>query len=187
MPLHVSPSNSKLGSIPSVSFPTKLCSVQCSYCYARTLEKRWPSTRKCWEENAAYFDTHSKQEVALNIALQLKGVKYFRWLVSGEFYDQHVFETAVFLAELLPQVTFMAYTKMLWTGAILRPSNFKLLYSLSKVYEDYSYPSDPPLGFDGVSVIHKTRTTCSHQISGTRCQDCLSCYRGESVILRLHK
>ena len=192
--LSVSPENSKLGKIPSVSFPTQLCPVQCDYCYARNIERRYPSTARAWAGNSWYFRETPEAEIVECIRHEIAGAGLFRWLVGGEFSDKS-FEVARWLAAEMPGTTFMAYTKRGELGAIPRPKNLVLLYSWLDVMDkgpgdDYTIVLETyarGCGFDGCSIISRVGTTCKHQLVGMPCAECQSCYRGESLIIRLHK
>jgi len=188
--LSVSPENSKLGRIPSISFPTRECPTQCDYCYARNIERRYPTVRRAWDGNAWWFATTPEAVIVETIRHEIAGTQLFRWLVGGEFSDK-AHAVAVWLAAETPGTTFMSYTKRKELGAMPRPDNLVLLYSYSDVETDpyrleEANASAQEWGFEGASMIFHKYTTCKHQLTGMTCAECQTCYRGVSMGIRLH-
>jgi hypothetical protein len=191
--LSISPDNTKLGRIPSISFSTSGCPLQCDYCYARNIERRYPTVARAWAGNAWYFREHPEAEIVETIQHEIAGARLFRWLVGGEFSDKS-FEIARWLAAEMPAIQFMSYTKRAELGKIPRPPNFVLLLSWYDILEATTINAfvraiddlARDYGFDGSSIITPKLTTCKHQLVGMTCAECQTCFRGESLIIRLH-
>jgi hypothetical protein len=181
--------------VPSISFPTRECPAQCDYCYARNIERRYPTVARAWGGNSWFFREHPEAEIVETIRHEIAGAGLFRWLVGGEFSDK-AYEIARWLAAEMPATLFMSYTKRLELGAISRPSNLVLLYSWPDIL-DAATTTNPFVraiddlardrGFDGSSIITPELTTCKHQLTGMTCAECQTCFRGESLIIRLHR
>jgi len=189
--LSVSPGNSKLGRIPSISFPTRECPTQCDYCYARNIERRYPTVARAWAGNAWYFREHPEAEIVETIRHEIAGAGLFRWLVGGEF-SNRAFVVAQQLAFEMHNTLFMSYTKRKELGALPRPDNLVLLYSYPYIETDpccleEADASAREWGFDGASMIFYEYTNCKHQLLGITCAECQECFHRRSLAIRLHK
>jgi len=135
-----SKSNSKMGDVPSVSTLALLtcpgiCKNTCGAgaCYAIGLT-RFTTTLQAYARNTA-IALYRPAEYFKQIDKFVKGVRFFRWHVSGDIINKAYFENMVEIARNNPHCIFLAYTKRFYVvnnylnaGGSL-PKNFKLLFS----------------------------------------------------------
>lgn len=132
--INISPGNSKLGSIPSVSLiPGKDCG-NCGHCfsgcYARKIANLRPKVLRAWARNSilarndrgAYFGQ-------LNLWLNLHQPKFFRFHVGGDIPDQDYLDRMILLARECPSTRFLAFTKMFHLSYRSLPPNLKIRFS----------------------------------------------------------
>lgn len=116
MLLHISKGNSKLGDVPSLSFPpwvTCAEGVPCrKLCYAyrisrirKTLQAAWQRNLTLWNEDKQGF------EEQLTFFLSQTPARYFRWFVAGDIPDKKFMLLMARAAFAFPDIKFMAYTK----------------------------------------------------------------------------
>ena len=140
MHVHIAPGNDKLGGIPNVSLtPGEACGrgVPChKRCYAMKFLYR-KEVRKAWQENyllAAqdhrnYFTQIYEYLYKCFVKLQRKPA-FFRWHVGGDFLDQNYLDCVVSLAERLPTVKFLAFTKRHDLDYRALPVNLTVVFSM---------------------------------------------------------
>lgn len=113
----VSPGNDKIGSIPNVSLlPVVTCDCRfpCAkrhQCYAWRFSKR-PHTQAAWKHNTQNVKKDIKK-FFFNLYLQLSAEepRRFRWHVGGDCPSLEYVREVFNLAELLPSIRFLIYTK----------------------------------------------------------------------------
>ena len=111
----ISPGNTKLGNIPSISLPKeKTCNPELpcyKYCYTNKLA-RYPSVGKAYLKNWNIYGNNGQEYFKqLNEYIGKNNPKYFRYHVSGDIVDYAYFKSIVFLAESYPKTSFLLYTK----------------------------------------------------------------------------
>jgi hypothetical protein len=138
--ISISKGNSKIGKTANISLPpvtTCRKAVPCaSKCYAKKAYRMYPSTRKAWDGNLAFYKQYGavffgKIHGFLNT---YKG-RFFRWHVSGDIVDANYFAGMVTIAEMHPKIAFLAFTKkyeivneFVRKGGKI-PRNFKVIFS----------------------------------------------------------
>lgn len=134
----ISPGNSKLGAIPSVSLPAcTTCNPNApcfKECYAVKIARIYKTVTMAYDRNlnilkndpAAYW---------LQVRAAATMTKYFRYHVSGDIPDMEYFNNMVTLANDLPGTIFLAFTKQydiineyLNNGGVI-PENLKIIFS----------------------------------------------------------
>lgn len=135
--ISVSPGNTKMGAIPSVSLPPVVtCPAGCpcaKKCYAAKLCRLRPSVRDAYARNlaayredpAGYFDQVKAAAIT---------TRFFRWHVSGDIPNMEYLKSMVQTARDLPGTQFLAFTKQyalvndfLYCEDL--PRNFHLIFS----------------------------------------------------------
>lgn len=114
MNVKISPGNSKLGAIPSISLPAGLtCRNDCgcgNKCYAKRLERMRPSVRQAYQHNYELLNRDSDtywREVEASIMMS----RFFRFHVSGDIPDNVYFAHMVEIAERNQHCEILCFTK----------------------------------------------------------------------------
>jgi len=135
--VRLSPGNSKMGSIPSVSLPAlKTCRVcGCNKeCYALKLERLRKNVRAAYQANLDLLNSDSEtywREVKGAIMM----ARYFRFHVSGDIPDAEYFENMVRVAADCPHCEILCFTKKFniineWIAKGNQlPSNLHIIFS----------------------------------------------------------
>lgn len=115
MPLHISRSNSKLGSqIPSVNLPAgSTCrpDAPCrAKCYALKGRFRFRNVRNAAVDNLTLWNT-LPDVYEINIICGIYGSKYFRWHSSGDIPDAAYLDMMFRVARKLPDTKFLCFSK----------------------------------------------------------------------------
>lgn len=137
MRVSISPGNSKLGGVPSVSLPPGIscpAGVSClKSCYARKhCYERFRTVRQAWDNNWNILQA-DKSEYFNQICQFLKRKKptFFRWHVGGDITNQEYFDMMLLTAVITPYTKHLAYTAngeiVLWNRM---PENFTLRRSV---------------------------------------------------------
>jgi hypothetical protein len=92
MPIHISKGNSKIGNIPSLSFPphdTCAADVPCRrLCYAWRVSRTRPTVRAAWQRNLDLWNADPLQfRKEFREALVETPARYFRYFVAGDIPD----------------------------------------------------------------------------------------------------
>jgi hypothetical protein len=114
--LHISKGNSKIGGVPSISFPPHVtCApgVPCrKLCYAYRLSRIRKSVQAAWNRNLVLWNEDKKGfERQLTVFLETTLSRYFRWFVAGDIPDKAFLALMARAAFAFPEIKFMAYTK----------------------------------------------------------------------------
>lgn len=137
MHVSISPSNSKMGSVPSVSLPSVLTCRSCdcqTKCYAKKLERLRPNVRKAYQRNLDILNNDPVQywrEVEAAIMCS----RFFRFHVSGDIPDGSYFANMVAVAKRNAHCQILCFTKKfeLVNQSILDgikpPENLHLIFS----------------------------------------------------------
>lgn len=115
--IHVSKGNSKMGNIPSISFPPIITCNNCagctkSGCYAVKAYRQYPNVRTALDDNLSLW--HNSPDVyfqQLFVWLKKHTPTYFRFNVSGDIPDEHYVTLMYAMAYNFPKTKFLAYTK----------------------------------------------------------------------------
>lgn len=199
--IKISPNNTKLGNIPSFSFPSITscpgATTECkAICYAHKIERIYKNAAKAYESNLqATVEVTFKESLLENvkkITSKKNATKVFRWNVSGDIPNIDVLYQMKEVMEQLPDVTFYAYTRN-WALSDWQPhlskvkelSNFTLFASIddehirNNVLPDATYRI-AYVGFKSLSDIArltgKKLITCSNQLKGILCDKCKYCF-----------
>ena len=191
MRISISPGNTKMGAIPSISLPpiVSCCSdVPCTkQCYARKAYRQYTNTRRAYDRNLHIlqndrFDFFNQ----LNKWLDSHIPEYFRFHVSGDFIDaNHLFE-AIKTAARFSTIKFLAFTKnheILPTMTSLIPSNFTVMASMWPLW------GTRPTGYRAAWVQDGTedRIPSTALECPGNCENCVECWSGDTdVWFKLH-
>ena len=198
--LKVSPGNSKMGAVPSVSLPAgETCRPDCACyakCYARKLERLRPSVRNAYRSNLELLrndpDTYWR-EVEASVMMS----RFFRFHVSGDIPNPLYLRKIVEIAKRNPQCQILCFTKRyqfvkdyLESGHFI-PLNMHLILSGWR-----GLPMDNPYGLPEAHVAYKDGTTTARPDAkpcGGNCTECAStdcgCWtlkNGEQVVFHEH-
>lgn len=196
----ISPGNSKLGSIPSVSLPAGFtCRKDCDCfkkCYAQKLERLRPSVRSAYLHNFTVLQDSPEiywREVEASIMMS----RFFRFHVSGDIPDNVYFAHMIEIADRNPHCELLCFTKRYdivnehldFGGKI--PNNLHIIFSGWVGLE-----MDNPHLLPEAHVRYKDGTTTAKPEAkecGGNCTDCLltegGCWSlepGEQVVFNEH-
>lgn len=131
----ISDGNSKLGNIPNVSMvPGKDCG-NCSYCakgcYAMKAYRMYKATKAAWESNSD-LARNRRQEFFEGIIefLEKKRPEFFRWHVAGDILDQAYLDDMIWVAKVIPDTKYLAFTKMHHLDFSMLPGNLVVVASM---------------------------------------------------------
>ena len=175
--ISISSGNTKMGAIRSFSLPPiQTCPKNCpcaAKCYAAKICRLRPSVRNAYQRNFEALQ-NDPQSVFEQLDREMKMQRYFRFHVSGDFYNYEYFSSVVELVRQNPSCNVLAFTKQFeivneWMekhGAL--PQNFKLIFSEWGNME-VNNPNDLPQS----AVIFKgTEADHSWKICGGNCFEC---------------
>lgn len=111
----ISQGNTKLGSIPNFSLPAGITcnpNAPCAKkgCYALKGTFKFSTVQNRYRENYYSYITNPKQ-AENDLLRQLPGYGYFRLHVSGDFIDEKYLEMWISIANKLPGLKILAFTK----------------------------------------------------------------------------
>ena len=112
--ISISPGNSKMGVIPSVSLPPiKTCPAGCpcaKKCYAAKLCRIRKNVREAYERNlAAWNEDPAAYEMQVKAAACT--TRFFRWHVAGDIPSMEYLQMVFRIARDLPGTEFLMFTK----------------------------------------------------------------------------
>jgi len=186
---HISDGNMKLGALPSFSISTEACDLipgpeaqGCkAHCYAKKLERIYPSARARYKTNFAdsqlpTFVSTMNTEIKAHKKLQKIGI--MRVHVAGDFYSQKYVDDWMEIARANPNVSFYAYTKAFNLDFSARPDNFVM-----KLSDDKNLWPNEHSRFDGVARVYEPDQPCpkgfvpcgSQRVKGMTCAQCRLC------------
>lgn len=175
--ISISPGNSKMGGIPSVSLPPIITcpnGVPCAKkCYAAKMCRIYPTVKKAYQNNLdilnddwAGFWEQVRRAVAVN--------RFFRFHVSGDIPNAAYFKEMCITAKKCPGTQILAFTKRYSVvnhyvdifGNL--PENLKIIFS-----EWGDQKPDNPHNLPTAAVIFKGSEPAENwKICGGNCQDC---------------
>jgi len=201
MTVKISPGNSKLGSIPSVSLPSGMtCVSDCecnTKCYARRLERLRPAVKSAYEHNYKVLCEDPEtywREVEASIMMS----RFFRFHVSGDIPNIEYIEKMVEVAKRNRHCDILCFTKKYEivnryisntyfnsiTGTSIRPQLFNMqmiaeeivpsnLHIILSVWRNF--PIQNPYSFPEAHVRYRDGTTTAadnaQECSGN-CSEC---------------
>jgi hypothetical protein len=192
----ISEGNSKMGKVFSFSVtPVITCAedVPCKKeCYACKLCRIYPSVRRSYADNLNAIHNAPADIVAAAIVdvIKRRGVKLFRFNVSGDFgrdgnFDRAYFAMACRIAAACPDTRFLAFTKVFDAFGMDRPANFNLVASVWNDYAPADIESIPTAHYcDGSRPMPAGAMECDGG-----CETCGKCFllkRGEKVFFKKH-
>ena len=173
----VSPGNSKMGAIPSVSLPARTTcnpAAPCfSKCYAAKLERLRPNVRAAYAENIKVY-TENPAAYWLQVKAAACTSLYFRFHVCGDIPNPAYFRGMIQTAQELPQTHFLAFTKQYHIinqyindgGSI--PANLKIIFSNWGAWK-----CENPHGLPVAEIIFKGSEPAENwKICGGNCTAC---------------
>lgn len=152
MKVTVSPGNTKLGAIPSVSLPAvETCprDAPCyNTCYANKLMKLRKTVRDSYDRNLDCL-RNTPRDYWRQVEGAIMMNRYFRFHVSGDIVDEDYFTHMIAVASRNPECEILCFTKKydivnnwLWGGHNI-PGNLHIIFSVWRDYECYN-PFDLP-------------------------------------------
>lgn len=200
MQVKISPGNSKMGSIPSVSLPagpTCRSDCECSKkCYALRLERLRPSVRAAYRNNYELLQSDPTtywREVEASVMMS----RFFRFHVSGDIPDQDYLVHMVQLAERNPHCEILCFTKkysivngFLYCGGKF-PKNLHLILSAwrgTEMENPFGLPEAHVLYRDGTTTAGDNPVQCNGNCAECARTDggCWSLSPGQQVLFREH-
>lgn len=197
--IKISPGNSKLGSIPSVSLPAvetcRPCECQ-KKCYARRLENLRPNVHNAYQKNLEVLSTDPQtywREVEATIMLS----RFFRFHVSGDIPDKQYFANMVEIAKRNSHCQILCFTKKYeivneyLTGCCSIPDNLHIIFSAwvgLELVNPFSLPTAHVRFRDGTSTASEHAVECNGNCSDCAVTDggCWSLKSGEEVVFHEH-
>lgn len=195
----ISPGNTKLGAIPSVSLPAvKTCrACDCNKkCYAKKLERIRKSVRDAYQHNLDVL-TYNKDTYWREVEAAVMLSRFFRFHVSGDIPDRDYLEHMVEVAKRNPHCEILCFTKKyelvneyldMWS---FFPDNLHMILSGWT-----GLPMVNPHGLPEAHVIFKDGSTTARQDAipcNGNCSDCAmtdggcwSLKKGEQVVFHEH-
>lgn len=195
----ISPGNSKLGSIPSVSLPSVITCIQCgcqAKCYAKRIENLRPNVAKAYAANYEILTTKPDiywREVEASIMMS----RFFRFHVSGDIVDNVYLAHMIEIAERNPHCEILCFTKKYeivnqhldFGGTI--PKNLHIILSAwvgLEMVNPFSLPEAHVRYRDGTTTARDDAKECSGNCSECAITDggCWSLKNGEQVVFNEH-
>ena len=174
--ISISPGNSKMGYIPSVSLPPVItCANGCTCakkCYAAKLCRIRPSVRNAYQRNLDILES-DPASYWIQVKAAAMVTRYFRFHVSGDIPNMEYMREMIQLARDLPGTKFLCFTKKYnlvneyMSGGTI-PENMQLIFSAWD-----GMHMDNPHNFPVANVIFKgTEPAESWKICGGNCMEC---------------
>lgn len=200
MDVSISPGNSKMGTIKSVSLPSVVTcrgDAPCfKRCYARRYERRRPTVRQAYERNWELLrrdpDTFWRQ-----VEGAIMTSRFFRFHVSGDIPDIYYLARMAEIAKRQPHCEILCFTKkydvvneFLDGGGVLQ-KNLHIIFSSWQ-----GLPMDNPHGLPEAHVRYRDGSTTAHEgarFCGGNCTKCAAagegCWTlkaGEEIVFNEH-
>lgn len=200
MNVKISPGNSKMGSIPSVSLPSGTsCRKDCECikkCYAMKLERMRPSVKNAYMHNYNLLKTDPNtywREVEASIMVS----RFFRFHVSGDIPDSIYLAHMIEIAERNSHCEILCFTKQyeiinqyLKLGGLI-PDNLHIIFSGwkgLKMDNPYRLPEAHVRYRDGTTTAQDNAVECSGNCTECAITDsgCWTLKEGEQIIFNEH-
>ena len=198
MQVKISPGNTKMGAIPSVSLPSIITCRNCAChkkCYAHKLEKLRPTVRRAYQFNLDLYasdpDTYWR-EIEATVALN----KYFRFHVSGDIPDPDYLKHMVAIARKNPHCEILCFTKRYeFVNELVATESFPI--NLHLIFSGWTgLKMDNPFNFPEAHVLYKDGTTTAREDAipcGGNCTECAihdsGCWTlkpGQQIVFKEH-
>ncbi len=134
MKISVSTCNTKMGKVHNISLPpNRTCDGRpcAELCYAQKAYQSYPPTRRAWDRN---FQSWERDPMAyfeqLVAHLASHNVRRFRWHVAGDIPHPAYYRGMCLVADIHPEVDFLAFTKDERSFRAPRPQNLNLVFSM---------------------------------------------------------
>lgn len=200
MNVKISNGNSKMGKIPSVSFPSLLTCIKCDcnkICYAHKLEKLRPSVRQSYLHNWNLYKSDREtywREIEATIMLS----RFFRFHVSGDIPDQDYIHRMIDVANRHQHCEILCFTKKFdmcnkeiseRKGEL--PNNLHLIYSgwkNLKMKNPYNLPEAHVRYRDSTTTAMEEAIECDGDCTECAITDsgCWVLKKGEQVVFNQH-
>lgn len=199
MQIKISPGNSKLGAIPSISLPSIVTCRSCDCqkkCYANKLERLRPAVRSAYQHNLEILKNEPEtywREVEASIMLN----RYFRFHVSGDIVDDTYFAKMVEIAQRNPHCSILCFTKkfeiinsFLENGGEI-PDNLHMIFSGwigLKMSNPFLLPEAHVIYRDGTTTARDDAKVCNGNCTECALTEggCWSLKHGEQVVFHEH-
>lgn len=197
--IKISPGNSKMGAIPSVSLPAiKTCrDCKCKEkCYAAKLERLRPTVRNAYQHNLEVLQSDPEtfwREVEATVMLN----RYFRFHVSGDIPSKDYLLRMIGIAERNRHCEILCFTKRYdFVNAVLSdgkhiPDNLHLILSGwvdLEMVNPFSLPEAHVRFKDGTTTARVDAKPCNGNCAECAMTDtgCWTLKRGEQVVFNEH-
>ncbi len=188
--INISPGNTKLGSIPSISLLPGVDCGNCGHCikscYARKLCRLRPQVVRAWEKNSKLArEIQTLYFIQLCSWLRWNHPEKFRFHVGGDILDQKYLDYMKRLARIFPGTRFLAFTKMFHLSYKGLPPNLRIRFS--------RWPGDGRvrrkrgIPFAWMQDGTEKRMPKNSLLCGGGCEDCSLCWHDQrDVVFRKH-
>lgn len=203
--VRISNANSKMGAVASVStLPFLTCPAVCAgtcgaKCYAAKLANLRPSVLKSYAINTALALLRPDLYWA-GIDYALKGVRYFRFHVSGDIIDSKYFAHMIDAARNNPKTEILVFTKRYSVVNDWIDSNGELPANLHILFSGWrEFAPDNPHNLPETNVLYPDESTVwwdlpdDWKICGGNCFNCacrgVGCWKaqkGDTIAFKLH-
>lgn len=198
--IKISPGNSKLGSIPSVSLPAgKTCIQECGCskkCYAKKFERLRPNVTAAYENNLKILNESPEiywREVEASVMMS----RFFRFHVSGDIPDTNYLSHMVRVAERNEHCEMLCFTKKFkivnkyLNDGFGIPANLHIIFSAwdgLKMDNPHSLPEAHVRYRDGHTTASASAKECGGNCSDCAIHDsgCWTLKRGEQIVFNEH-
>lgn len=199
MYVSISKSNSKMGTIPSVSLPSIITCRKCdcqNKCYANKLERLRPNVRNAYQNNIEVLNNNPEQywrEVEGTIMMS----RFFRFHVSGDIPDNAYFSKMVEVASRNLHCEILCFTKKYelvneyWFSHQSLPKNLHIIFSGwvgLQMVNPFSFPEAHVRFRDGTTTAREGAVECLGNC--TECaktnEGCWVLKPGQQVIFNEH-
>ena len=195
----ISRGNTKMGSIPSVSLPSRVTCPYCGCwfkCYAQKLERIRPSVANAYRNNLEVLQTDPTtywREVEAAVMTS----RFFRFHVSGDIPDSDYLVHMIQIAERNPHCEILCFTKKygivndyLSNGGNT-PENLHIIFSAwigLEMANPFSLPEAHVRYRDGSTTARQDATECGGNCTECACTDggCWTLKPGQQVVFDEH-
>ena len=195
----ISRGNTKMGSIPSVSLPSRVTCPYCGCwfkCYAQKLERIRPSVANAYRNNLEVLQTDPTtywREVEAAVMTS----RFFRFHVSGDIPDSDYLVHMIQIAERNPHCEILCFTKKygivndyLSNGGNT-PENLHIIFSAwigLEMANPFSLPEAHVRYRDGATTARPDATECGGNCTECACTDggCWTLKPGQQVVFDEH-
>lgn len=195
----ISPGNSKLGAIPSVSLPSIVTCRSCACqkkCYARKLERLRPTVANAYRNNLEVLqeepDTYWRE-----VEAAIMTSRFFRFHVSGDIPDENYLSNMVKIATRQSHCEILCFTKkyelvntFLADGGTI-PGNLHIIFSGwvgLEMANPFSLPEAHVRYRDGSTTAREDARECGGNctVCATTDGGCWALKAGEQVVFNEH-